>query len=322
MNTQIATNEDTRPNFATGSGLVHGQVVRQAPRRGCVVWLVLAGVLVALLPVFLSGLYILLYLLFPPAAMNVLLLGLDARAGEGFVTRTDSIIIMGVQPAKLDVSLLSIPRDLFVDTPGYGLQRINTINVLGEQDQAGSGARLAAQAIAQSFGIPLDRYIRINFDGFIAVVDALGGIDVEVPSLLIDYAYPTDDFGTTTIQFEPGWQRMNGERALAYARTRHADDDYRRAARQQQVMVALTQALVKPENWPRLPAAVAAFFRAVDTNMTPLDLLALAPALVLDGAVGSIDRLVIDRDLIQRSPEGYAIPNYAALDAWLSAKLR
>jgi len=321
MDTQFSINEDTRPNPAAESQPEGAQDARPPRRRGCL-WLFLGGVLIALLPVFLSGLYILLYLLFPPPALNVLVLGLDARAGEGFVARTDSVMMMGVQPAELDVSLLSIPRDLFVDTPGYGLQRINTVNVLGEQDQPGSGARLAMQAVAQSFHIPVDRYMRINFDGFIAVVDALGGIDIEVPSLLIDYDYPTEDLGTMMIQFDPGWQHMDGERALAYARTRHADDDYRRAERQQQVMIALTQALVKPENWPRLPAAASAFFQAVDTDLTLVDLLALAPALVLDGVVGSIDRLVIDRDLIQHSPEGYAIPNYAALDAWLSANLR
>ncbi|NPV68561.1 MAG: LCP family protein [Anaerolineae bacterium] len=321
MSMPTTVNEDTRPNPALEAEPSAAAHPRPAARRGCL-WLLLGGVFMALLPVFLSGLYILLYLLFPPPALNVLVLGLDARAGEGFVTRTDSVMVMGVQPARLDVSLLSIPRDLFIETPGYGLQRINTVNVLGEQDQPGSGARLAAQAVAQSFHIPVDRYLRVNFDGFIALVDALGGIDVEVPSLLIDYAYPTDDFGTTTVQFEPGWQHMDGWQALAYARTRHADDDYRRAARQQQLMVALAQAVVRPGNWPRLPAAAAAFFQSVDTDLTPLDLLALAPTLVLDGAVGSIDRLVIDRDLIQRSPEGYAIPNYAALDGWLSTNLR
>ncbi|GAB4575071.1 MAG: hypothetical protein Kow0077_24750 [Anaerolineae bacterium] len=280
------------------------------------------GLLALLLPVALAGVFLVVYLLFPPPAVNVLILGMDARPGEGFMARTDSVMVMGVKPSRLDISLLSIPRDLFVQTPGYGLQRVNTINMLGEQDAMGSGGRLAAQAVGESLGIPLDRYIRINFEVFIDVVDALGGIDVEVPSLLIDYAYPVGGDETITVRFEPGWQHFDGWEALAYARTRHADDDYRRAARQQQVLMGIAQALLKPQNWPRLPAAAAAFFGGVDSNLTVLDWLTLAPPLVFDGATGAFQRMVIDRDLIQRSPEGYPIPNYAALAAWLDANMR
>ncbi len=282
----------------------------------------LGGVLILLLPLFVAGAGLVLYLFFPPAPVNILILGLDARMGEGYLTRTDSVMVMGVQPSSLNASLLSVPRDLYVDTPGYGLQRVNTVNVLGEQDEPGSGGRLAMAAIAQSFQIPVDYYLRINFDGFIGVIDALGGVEIEVPNLLIDYEYPTNDSGTMTVQFEPGWQHMDGWHALAYARTRHADDDYRRAERQQQVVMAMAQAMLKPQNWPRLPGAVAAFSQSVDTDMTLLDLAAVAPPLVLDGATGSMPRLVIDRDVIQRSPEGYAIPNYTAISAWLDRYLR
>lgn len=263
-----------------------------------------------------------LYLIFPPGAFNVVVLGVDARSGEGYLTRTDSVMVMGIRPATLDVNLLSIPRDLFIDAPNYGLQRINTINVLGEQDEPGNGAALVQAAIAGSFHIEADSYMRINFDGFTEIVDALGGIDVEVPSLLIDYQYPTANYGTTTIRFEPGWEHMDGERALAYARTRHADDDYRRAERQQQIMAAIARAMLRPANWPRLPAAIGAFFKSVDTNMNLLDVLVMGPPLLLDGATGNMNRLVIDRSLIQASPQGYAIPNYAALNTWVDDNLR
>lgn len=312
--------DDTRPNPVPAE-FEKDAIPKGKRRHGCVLT-ALTGLLILLLPVFLVGLYLVVYLVFSPAPMNVLILGVDARAGEGYLTRTDSVMVMGVQPSGLDVNLLSIPRDLYVDTPGYGLQRVNTVNVLGEQDALGSGARLAADAIAQSFSIRVDHTMRINFDGFIGIVDALGGIDVEVPSLLIDYEYPTENYGTMTVRFEPGWQHLDGWQALAYARTRHADDDYRRAARQQQVLMGIAQALLKPQNWPRIPAAANAFFQSVDTDMTLLDLLAIAPPLVFDGATGAFQRVVIDRDLIQRSPEGYAIPNYAALGPWLDAYLR
>ncbi len=285
---------------------------------GCL-WAAVGGALVFVIPLFLGSVGMLFYLLFPPAPLDLLILGVDARSGEGYATRTDSIMVLGVNPAALHVSLFSIPRDLFIDTPGYGLQRANTINVLGEQDAPGTGAALVGAAIARSFQVQPDRYVRINFNSFIRLVDTLGGVDVEVPARLVDPQYPTPDWGTTTIVFEPGWQRMDGERALAYVRTRHADDDYRRAGRQQQVVEAVFRALLSPENWLRLPAALIVFGESVDTDLSLTDLLLIAPPILRDG-VGGIDRLVIDRDLVQRSLEGYAVPNYAAINPWLEER--
>jgi LCP family protein required for cell wall assembly len=292
---------------------------RRRWRNGCL-WMLLVGSLLLVVPIFLVGVALLAYLLFPPAPLDVLLLGMDARQGEGFVARTDSIMLLGVNPEDLQAALLSIPRDIFVQVPGYDqLQRINTLNVLGEQNEAGAGPELVQAAVEASFGVEVDRYVRITFDSFTALIDALGGIDIEVPYRLVDSLYPTDDYGTTTVVFEPGWQHMDGERALAYARTRHADDDYRRAERQQQVLAATLQAMVSPENWPRLPAALQAFFSAVDTDMTLYDVLITVPPLLFDGAAGEMDRLVIGRDLIQRTAGGYAVPNYPLITPWLEA---
>jgi len=243
----------------------------------------------------------------------------DARPGEGYLTRSDSIMLMGINPGALSVSLFSIPRDLYLETPNYGLQRAGVINALGEQDEPGGGAALVAAAIAANFPVQPDRYVRLNFDGFKAVIDALGGIDIEVPYRLVDYQFPTGDYGTMTVIFEPGWQHMDGERALIYARTRHADDDYRRAERQQQVVQAVFRAMVQPENWSRLPDALSAFFEAVDTDMTFLDMLIAAPPILLNGSRGEIAQMVIDRELIQRTPDGYAVPDYAAINPWLEA---
>ncbi len=288
-------------------------------RSGCL-WALVGAALAPVALIFLVGVGMLLYLLFPPGSLDLLILGVDARQGEGFTARTDSVMLLGVKPETLQASLLSIPRDLFIETPDYGLQRINTINVLGDQDRAWTGPGLLKAAVSASFNVGVDRYARINFDGFIALIDALGGIDVEVPSLMVDYLYPTEDNGTTTVTFEPGWQRMDGQRALVYARTRHADDDYRRAERQQQVLTAILRAMVRPENWPQWPGALQAFWSAVDTDMTFFDLLVIAPPLLLDGATGNMDRLVIDRDLIQRTAGGYAVPNYPAIAPWLEGR--
>jgi len=265
-------------------------------------------------PVFLCGLAFVFYLVFPTAPMDILILGLDARPGEGFATRTDSIILLGVDPGRVRVSMLSIPRDLFIDVPGYGLQRINTVNAIGEQAQAGSGPALLSSGIEQDFGIGVDRYIRLNFDGFVQLVDAVGGITIEVERTIVDNAYPLPDGGTTSIRFDPGMQVMDGETALIYARTRHSDDDYARAGRQQQVIMALSRKLINPLY---LPGALAALTRSVDTNMTLFDMVSVTPTVLFNA--GRFDNLVINRDWIT-SRDGVAVPNFAALRPWIDER--
>lgn len=282
---------------------------RARSRFGCGCWMVAFFALIT--PVFLCGMVFLIYMLLPPAPLDILILGVDARPGEGYVTRTDSIMLVGVNPSRLQVSLLSIPRDLFIDVPGYGLQRINTVNVLGEQQAAGNGPMLLASSIAGDFGIGVDRYVRINFDAFVQLVDAVGGISIDVPRTIIDYEYPTEDGGTTVIRFDPGVQAMDGERALAYARTRHADDDYARAGRQQQVILALSSRLINPIYWP---AALRILTGSIDTNLNFGDFVAVAPTVLVNA--GRFDQLVIDRSLIA-SQNGVAVPNYAALQPWI-----
>jgi LCP family protein required for cell wall assembly len=265
-------------------------------------------------PVFLCGLALVGYLVFPPGPTDILVLGLDSRPGEGFATRADTIVLLGINPARMQVSMLSIPRDLFIDVPGYGLQRINTVNALGEQAQAGSGPALLGSGIAQDLGINADRYIRLNFESFVELIDAVGGITIDVERAIVDNAYPLPDGSTTSVSFEPGTQVMDGERALIYARTRHTDDDYARADRQQQVIQALARKLINPIYWP---TAVGALTRSVDTNMTLGDILAIAPAVLFNA--GRFERMVIDRDLIT-SRDGVAVPNAAALQAWLEER--
>jgi LCP family protein required for cell wall assembly len=298
-------------------GLPTPVVPARTRRRGGCLWLLSLLAVIAVIPVFLAGVGMVIYLVFPPQPLDIIVMGMDSRPGEGFEARTDSFMILGVDPANLQVSLLSIPRDIFIETPGYGLWRINTINRDAELSEPGSGPALVKAAIANSFPIEPDRYVRINFEGFTNIVDALGGIDVEVPNLLIDNLYPDGEDGTITVEFQPGWQHMDGARALMYARTRHADDDYQRAARQQQVLAGIFRAMLNPLNWPRLPGVIQAFSSAVDTDLTILDLWTITPPLLFDGAAGEMDRLVIDRSLILLTPNGNAVPNYTLLNPWI-----
>ncbi len=287
---------------------------RRRPRRSSR-WSCLLG---CLLPICLGCvvLAVPLVLLSPPA--DILLLGVDARPGQGFLTRTDSIMLVNINPPTLDVTLLSIPRDVFIRVPGYGDQRINTINVLGEQDAPGSGPNLLKESFKESFGVDVDHVVRLDFDGFRALIDAVGGVDVDVPKLIIDYEYPTEEGGIMTVQFEPGKQHMDGERALQYARTRHQDDDYQRAARQQQVIDALLKKLANPLSVPYWPRFLQALSTYADSDMNTWDMLRLAPAAVL-GWPGREQRVVQREDLIPGAGE-YAIPNYDALNPWIAAR--
>ncbi len=268
-----------------------------------------------MLPVFFCGLGFVVYLVVPPPPMTILVMGLDARAGEGALARTDSVLLVGLQPGRLRVSILSIPRDLFIDVPNYGLQRINAVNVLGEMETLGSGPALLASAVENSFGIGIDRYVRMNFQGFVELIDAVGGVTIEVDRTIVDDAYPTADGGTISIRFDPGTQHMDGERALMYARTRHADDDYRRAERQQQVISALSLKLLNPVYYP---AVITVVSRSVETDLTLVDMLSQAPTVILNA--GRFERQVIDRDTITAAADGSAIPDYAALLPWISER--
>src|SRR5690606_20883564 len=110
-------------------------VVRR--RRGCCT---LSCVLLLLIPIVCFGSVLLLYFIVPPKPLDIVILGVDAREGEGWYTRTDSIMLLNITPRRLDVTLLSIPRDVFIRVPGYGEQRIDTINVRGEQEARDRGS--------------------------------------------------------------------------------------------------------------------------------------------------------------------------------------
>ncbi len=174
--------------------------------------------------------------------LNILLLGTDARPEDTGPTRTDAIVLVRIVRDTGRVSMLSIPRDLWVDYPTGGQGRINAAYAIGEnQFGPGGGGALAKSTVSQLLGIPVDHFVLINFEGFKQVIDLIGGIEIDVPRPIYDPAYPTEDYGTMEVYFEAGRQWMDSERALIYARTRHADSDFGRNQRQQQVLMAIFQ---------------------------------------------------------------------------------
>jgi LCP family protein required for cell wall assembly len=213
----------------------------------------------------------------PPTTgiLTVLLLGIDARPNQaGEPTRSDSMIVLRINFDEGSARMLSFPRDMWVALPGlesYGISanRINTAYFFGERyDLPGGGPALAMQTVTLNFGIRLDHYALIDFDGFVRTVDALGGIDLDVPKAIRDDQFPTDDYGTVVFQVPAGLQHMDGLTALRYARTRHQDNDFERTRRQQAVLLAVRDKAVSLDAVRKLPELVAIAGDSFSTDMT------------------------------------------------------
>jgi LCP family protein required for cell wall assembly len=203
---------------------------------------------------------------------NILLIGTDQRDLD-VVGRTDTIMVLAIDAPNNRASLISLPRDLYLPIPGVGYSRINTAYAFGEERKPGGGLPLLMSTIERNFGIPIERYVRIDFSGFQGVVDALGGVDVVVDCPLYDeliYRY----FQVYTL--EPGAYRMNGEQALYYARSRKTTSDFDRARRQQRVLLAIRKRVLDGNLLPRIPALWLAMRDIVDTNLSPGDIAELA----------------------------------------------
>ncbi|MBI1881225.1 MAG: LCP family protein [Chloroflexi bacterium] len=228
--------------------------------------------------------------------LNVLILGLDRRPGETGPARTDTLILATFNPDPSQAALLSIPRDLWVDIPGQGANRINTANYFGDIAQPGYGPELARQTVQHNLGPPIHGYVLVDFSGFVALVDALGGIDVDVPQTIVDENYPTPDYGVMTIVIPAGPQHMDGATALIYARTRHADSDFDRSQRQQQVLRALVARTLQPGAWPRLPAAWAIARAYFTTTLNEVDFATILLAVLRVGPQG-LQSYTINQDM-------------------------
>lgn len=236
-----------------------------------------------------------------PGRMNILLIGVDTRTSDySRATRSDAIGVLGINFGDRTAQLLSIPRDLYVSVPGLEAQnvrqgRINIAYSYGElYGYPGGGPALMTDSVAQNFGLRIDRYVVINFSAFENAVDAIGGIDIDVPRAIYDPKYPTDVRGQTMVVSIPaGPVHMDGATALIYARTRHQDSDFGRMRRQQQVLMAVRDKLLSPEVLPHLPSLAQVVFTSVRTDMSLADV-------GLVGCVGpripeeAITRVVID----------------------------
>lgn len=235
--------------------------------------------------------------------LTLLLMGLDRRPGEsGLAYRTDTMMLISLDPETQSLGVLSIPRDLYVEVPGYSaLQRINTPMVLGELQQTGYGPTLAMQTIQYNLGIRVQEYAVVDFHAFVTLVDALGGVDLDVPYPIADYDYPSMDYGYDPFIIQAGLQHLDGATALKYARTRHNDSDFERARRQQAVMFAIRDELFNGDQLPgfiaQSPSLLASLSEDVYTSLS-LDQMIQLAVYLRDIPVENIHTGVIDANYI------------------------
>jgi LCP family protein required for cell wall assembly len=190
----------------------------------------------------------------PLDQVNILLLGSDQRPNTGGF-RTDTMILLTLNPSAGTVNMTSFPRDLYVYIPGWTVQRMNTAHAQG-------GFDLLALTFEYNFGVHPDHYVLINMWSFEDAIDSLGGVDVEVGRTLTDHR---DDYGQYTVY--EGTQHMDGETALWYVRSRYSTNDFDRGRRQQEVIVAAFRKLLSLDALNRAPQLYEAYHNTVATDM-------------------------------------------------------
>lgn len=199
----------------------------------------------------------------------VMIMGVDIRKDD--VGRSDTLMIATVDPHLDKATLLSIPRDTRVKIRGRGYDKINAAFAYG-------GVELAQSTVENFLGIDIDHYIQIDTGSFVKIIDAIGGVDIDVEKRMF-YEDPWDDNGGLVIDLYPGRQHMDGKTAVTYVRYRDSEGDIGRVKRQQAFMAACMDKVTSPEIVPRIPKIVREIIDAVETDMSLRQLLELAGAL-------------------------------------------
>ena len=189
---------------------------------------------------------------------TIMIMGVDER--EDDVGRSDTLMIASIDPKRNKAALLSVPRDTRVKIKGHGFDKINAAYAYGKE-------RLAQDTVENLLGLNIDHYIIINTKSFKRIIDAIGGIDIEVEKRM-HYEDPWDDDGGLVIDFRPGKQHMDGAKAITYVRYRDEEGDIGRIRRQQAFMKACVDKIVSPSIIPRLPMVIKEIAEAVNTDLT------------------------------------------------------
>ncbi len=234
--------------------------------------------------------------------INILVLGVDER--EDDVGRSDTTFVVTIDKSSKKVSLLSIPRDTRVAIPGHGWDKIN-------HAYADGGAGLSKKTVENLLGIPVNYTVTISFSGFVKIIDALGGVTIDVDKRMY-YSDPYDDNGGLLIDLKPGLQHLDGKTAVQYVRYRDEEGDIGRVTRQQKFMKAVLQEAGKPQVIAKLPELIKEFAGAVRTDMPVSEMLQLIP-LAHDAAQQGLNADTVDGTPVYIQDVSYWLPNIVEL---------
>lgn len=206
---------------------------------------------------------------------NILILGVDEVA-----SLSDTIMLMSIDqtnPDNPDVALLSIPRDLYIEVPGFWPSKINAAYAIGENnDYSGGGPALSADTIEEHFDIDIHYYMSVDFDGLKTLIDAIGGVEIDVLTTIDDPLYPDERGGYDPLYISAGLTRMDGDLALKYTRSRQSTNDFDRAFRQQQVVLAASDKILEDSQLWRPRTIRGLLTLLADNVQTDLSTLELA----------------------------------------------
>ena len=246
----------------------------------------------------------------PEGQINILVLGSDWRPNAGF--RTDVMMLVSFYPNEGTASVVSFPRDLYVTLPGWGSQRINTAQAYG-------GFPLTVATFEENFDVTPDHYIMTNFQGFIGIINSVGGIDVNASKYLSDHCELPWGGVEKICSVYPGVTHMDGDTALWYVRSRYTTSDFDRTRRAQEVIQALFSKLMSLDAVKRAPELFQLYQSSVETDLTLNDILPLvsmAPTLLSQPE--KVRRYAIGTDQVTStvlpvSGAQVLLPNYDAI---------
>lgn len=205
----------------------------------------------------------------PQNKINIMVLGVDERGDD--VGRSDTLFVITVDTNTKEVAMLSIPRDTRVKIPGKGWDKINHAYAFG-------GHKLTQQAVEGLLGIKIDHHIMVNIAGFKKIIDAIGGVTIDVEKRMY-YNDPYDDNGGLVINLRPGVQRMDGETAIQYVRYRDEEGDIGRVERQQKFLKAVLKEVASPGVITKIPAIIREVNSVIKSDMSTSEMLNLAKIL-------------------------------------------
>ncbi|WP_173443082.1 LCP family protein [Selenomonas ruminantium] len=189
---------------------------------------------------------------------TIMIMGVDERDDD--VGRSDTLMIASIDPKTNQASLLSVPRDTRVKIKGHGFDKVNAAYAYGKE-------KLSQDTVENLLGVSVDHYVIINTKSFKKIIDAVGGIDIDVPKRM-HYEDPWDDDGGLIIDFHPGMQHMDGAKAVTYVRYRDEEGDLGRIRRQQDFVRAFMEKLVSPSIIPKLPTVIKEVMGSLETDLS------------------------------------------------------